>query len=83
MYDPLLHAEANLGCNLYVMYILHVVALSEKHGVFLMIRLPADQTGIHDALIYQRQETPVSVPWGLFIEIKVRREPGDLFMQRL
>lgn len=63
--------------------LLHVVALSEKHGVFLMVYLPADQTRVHDALVHQRQETPVSIPRSLLVEVKVRREPGDLPVQRL
>lgn len=66
-----------------MLQLLHVVALSEEHGVLLMIHLPARQTGIHDALVDQREEAPVPVPRGLLVEVEVRRELGDLLVQRL
>lgn len=79
----LLHPEANIRYDLYSVQLLHVVALSEKHGVFLIVYLLANQLGIHDTLIYQRQETSVSISQGVFVEVKVWREPGDLPVQRL
>jgi len=79
----LLHAKANIGYNLYNVQLLHVVALSEKHGVFLIVYLPANQLGIHDTLIYQQQETSVPIPRVVFVKVKVWCEPGNLPIQWL
>jgi len=72
-----------VGHSFYVIQLLHVVALSEEYRILLIVHLPADQAGVHDKLVDQREETPVAIPRGLLVEVKVRREPGDLLVQRL
>lgn len=69
--------------SLHDVQLLHVVALPEKHRILLTVYLPADQTGVHNTPVDQREETPVPVPRGLLIEVEVRGESGDLSVQRL
>lgn len=60
----------------------HVISLSRQYGVLLTIYLSAYRAAVHDALVDQQEEAPVSIPGHLLVVVEVRRELGDLAVQR-